>query len=186
MSDKTKNIFLKEGLVIAGITLISYLVAFAYQYGHAEYFEIPVNIISINLTIILISFASLLGSLYLFYALSRFIWFYTPKENDPVSFRKRLFSKMIIASFWMPLIFSNWIAWVIFLAAIVILAFFLFVLPLITQRDKETYAEKLASDAKANAEANAAKAKANKAKANATKAKANATKAKANKANAEA
>ncbi|WP_373032919.1 hypothetical protein [Sulfurovum sp.] len=146
MSNNNENKYLTEGLIIGGLTLLSYLVTFAYQSGYAIYFDIPIQLISINLTTILLSCAALLGGAYFVYVLSNFIWMFTPKEDDPISFTIRRYIKIVIICLisLAPFIFQ-WVAWVVFLSALVFFAFFEFIFPLITQREKETYAEKLKS-----------------------------------------
>ena len=150
--DESKQFkYVSEGIVLAGIPLLSYLVTFAYQAGYANYFHIPIELISINITTILVSFSALLGSIFFVYAISNFLWQYAPKDNDAVSFVIRRFIKFAIIFFigLTPFILK-WYAWVIFFIAILLVAYNEFIYPLISQRDKTTYAEKLAAQIKAD------------------------------------
>ncbi len=78
------------------------------------------------------------------YIYANLIWIYTPKDNNLISFliRKTVIVFIILLFMTMPFMFS-WIALIIFISIMVIVIFFVFLFPLITQRDKKTYSEKL-------------------------------------------
>ncbi len=136
--------WLSEGLLLAGLTALSYAVTFAYEAGYSTYFGIPKQLIAVNLTTMLIAAGSLLGAMVMVYSIANFLWMLSPKQDDLVSFVVRRYIKIVIICFIavLPLI-RHWQAWLTFLAVILVIAFFEFVFPLITQRKKSTYAEKL-------------------------------------------
>lgn len=146
MTDNKISKFLSEGLIIAGITLFSYLVAFSYQAGYASYFQIPLQFITISITTIFISFAYVLGIAVGAYYIFSLIWIFTPKDNDPVSFsiRKLVIVFIFELFIFIPFTKFNWTTVILFFSILIIFIFFEFIFPLITQRKSDnTYAEKL-------------------------------------------
>jgi hypothetical protein len=91
-----------------------------------------------------IAASSLLGVMVVVYLVANFLWMLSPKQDDVVSFVVRRYIRIVIICFIAVVPFiRHWWAWLIFLAIILFFAFFEFVFPLITQRNKSTYAEKL-------------------------------------------
>ena len=56
--DEQKNL-ISEAIIIAGVTLLGYLVGFVYEYGYAYYYGIPVQFITLSITHLLAAGAAL-------------------------------------------------------------------------------------------------------------------------------
>ena len=54
---------ISEAILIAGAPLLGYAIGFAYEYGYAEYYEIPWQFISLSLSQVLVAAAALIGLL---------------------------------------------------------------------------------------------------------------------------
>lgn len=59
-----KSTLISEGLIIGYISILGYLVAFAYQYGYFKFFNIPSSFIQLDLPVILISFSAITSVLF--------------------------------------------------------------------------------------------------------------------------
>ena len=55
---------LSDGLLIAGVPLLGYAIAFAYECGYARYYGIPLQLISLTLTQILVAIAGVISIIY--------------------------------------------------------------------------------------------------------------------------
>lgn len=136
--------WLSEGLLLASLSALSFATTFAYEAGYAAYFGIPYQLISVSLTTTIIAAASILVAIIPLYAISNFLWMLTPKAEDTISSAIRRYIKMVIISLILILPFAiHWQAWLAFFILILFLAFDEFVFPLITQKDKISYKEKL-------------------------------------------
>jgi len=140
----TPRSWLTEGLIIAFLPALAYLMAFSYETGFLKAYNIPSDFVEVNLNTICTFFFAIIvvGSVLLNIFLA--ILIITPAKY------KRFFKKLIpiLIYFFLVLIYvatyplqmKKWSIMIIFLA------FFLFIIfgmPLITQRNKKTYLEKV-------------------------------------------
>lgn len=145
MADNREKI-LSDALLIAAVPLFGYSIAFAYEVGYAHYYGIPLQFISLTLTQVLVAIAGLITLIQLLLAISYigFVHFYSEKEPSPVGtalWRQApiFFMCLAILVFFGP----HWPEWGMALGVAAFSTFWEFILPLITQRDKTTYREKL-------------------------------------------
>lgn len=146
MTTLGKNRYLTESLILAALPVLAYLITFSYQAGYATYFGIPLQIIKINLTTIIISSFTIVTSLTLVYVISNAVWMFTPKGNDPVSISIRRVVLVALIGFiiMVPFLPSRF-AWVLYGSSILVILAVEFLFPILTQRSKAQYPEKLAA-----------------------------------------
>jgi hypothetical protein len=144
------KLWLKSSLGVAALSIVGYLLGFAYEKGYAEYFGIPVQLIKLNLVsifIIIVALSSLLWFLLLITNAGYMIF----SERPGVIFRgiiRSAPSLLFCAAVFYIYGNTSWhiLKWLILWPA---LTFFgEFVWPLITQRGKGTYFQKLEAQEK--------------------------------------
>lgn len=146
MTTHEKNRYLTESLILAALPVLAYLITFSYQAGYASYFGIPLQVITINLTTIIISFFAIVTSLAFVYSISNAVWMFTPKANDPVSISiRRVVLVSLIGFIIMVPFLPSLIAWVLYGSFISIVLALEFLFPFLSQRSKAQYPEKLAA-----------------------------------------
>jgi hypothetical protein len=139
-----KEIDISDAIIIAIFTFLGYVIAFAYEYGRATYFGIPLELISLDITHILISLSVLAVFVYLIIHLSNFLYMGFSNFSEPVR------ASISQQAFW----FFSYIGliWVfrrdyimfIFLSILFLMfVSFDFLFPLITQRNVSGYINKL-------------------------------------------
>jgi hypothetical protein len=151
MSEATeKSSYISEALLIAAVPPIAYLFAFTFEAGYAYVFSIPLELISITLTsVFLAGGAILLIGLFLLIFLD-FISMLLPDAPGPVG---RVIATLV------PLFLAT-LAYVFYTLGTphssslpglavgwLVILFLQFAFPLITQRNKTSYPEKLAAQA---------------------------------------
>lgn len=139
---------LSEGLIIAGIPLIGYVVAFAYELGYARYYAIPPEFISLTMTQVLIATTALLG-LIIFFAQ---VLILVPSSQSPVSkafWRTSPYLIMFVAALF---IFgaAHWREWIFLLGVLIFFCFMELVFPMLVHREEPTYARRLAASEQAD------------------------------------
>jgi hypothetical protein len=143
------NKLISEGLVIAGMPLLGYSVAFAYEYGYASYYGIPWQLISLSLTQVLATAAILCWlfiTLFFVSNLAFTILSNKKKPNPMLAYYFDVLWPVLLYFVALFLIFgTHWREWIFFLAFLALFSVLEFGLPLVTQKDKETYMEKLAA-----------------------------------------
>lgn len=151
-----QNIGLTEGIIIATIPAIGYWIAFLFEYGYCNYFNIPLTFMEISIQNIMIAIIGLLGLLaiilnfaiyfhMLFHWLPRTIKFsllriftMTAFTYGFFLFNKHLFSQVVLITSIM----------------FIFLLFLEFVLPLISQNKTKGYLEKMKAQHKLDFETN--------------------------------
>lgn len=142
-----KNIrsIISEGLVIAALPVLAYLLTFCYELGYTSEFNIPIHLITPNITTIFIAAGSILFVVVLAFIFVNLI--YTLFQKDG-SLPRRLvkYAPLIVMLYiYINLFGLNWEEYIFI---IILLVFFLaleFLLPLIGQRKVKGYKNKLAA-----------------------------------------
>jgi len=143
-ANAARGISMPEGLLVATIPLAGYLLAFAYEAGFCGVFHIPMSFMTLSPTMV---FAAIAGLALL---VAPLLWFANLMcmlglgLGDPIA--RSLIRLAIPAALFLLSIGINLKAWRESMGLLLLLAFFVlleFGLPLLTQRDKETYREKL-------------------------------------------
>jgi hypothetical protein len=149
MSETTeKSSYISDAILIAAIPPIAYLFAFVFEAGYARVFSIPLEFISITLTNVFLAGSSiLLISLFLLILLD-LISMILPDTSSPIGRAIGTLVPLFLAtlayvfytlgtplSSSLPAIGGVWF----------VIIFLQFIFPLITQRNKTSYSEKLAA-----------------------------------------
>jgi len=143
---ESRQTLLSEGLLIAGVSLAGYSIAFAYEAGYAGYYGIPWQFISLTLTNVLASIAGLLVVLSLLFNLYNmaYILFCQGDTPHPAIVELARLGPLSLLLLGALFIFGvQWQAWSITLTPVALVFVFKFILPLLTRRDKATYRAKL-------------------------------------------
>lgn len=140
---------LSEGLIIAASSVIAYLFAFIYEAGFAKIFDIPLHFVTLSLTNVFITGGSLLLiSLTLFILADLiFVIFVSFLKSDSPIYRRlvklapMVFFSIALLFFQINTALQAGLKGLI--ASWLLIAFFEFGFPLITQRHKASYRDKL-------------------------------------------
>ena len=144
----TRKRWLTEGIILALIPIAGYALCFAYQAGYAAFFHIPLELIEITIPQILIAIAWLAGIV--FFTLLFFNAVYeclSARTKQHFIFKRiRNYSFMFVMLFVFFCLFPlQWKQWIGFVICIPLLLFMEFVPPLLLEKGKLTYKEKLKS-----------------------------------------
>jgi hypothetical protein len=102
-ADKYRRL-LSDGLLIAGITLLSYAAAYCFEFGYAEHFGLPTDLIRVSLDMCLRAAA---GTLAVLFILSIFLWghyfqFWNDLKNPNTLFGVIIFVYVIcMTGYWL-------------------------------------------------------------------------------------
>jgi hypothetical protein len=143
---ETSPKYLSEAIIIAVTSASAYYFSYTYEKSFLSYFGIPPQFISIDITTMLSFGAIVFGALVLtFPALNMFTILLSSTKNEHIV--------RLVRPYWMFLFlilvhlyffrFDKWTLLITYIVVCFFFAFFDFIFPLITQRDKKTYAEKL-------------------------------------------
>ena len=138
---------ISEGLLLAGLTFLGYLATFIFQASYLSYFNLPIELMSINLKSVLISTTIIFV---VFAVILNFIDPFYKEIFKPESILKRRLGVLFILVFYTitRAIFYDSISEVkIPLVITGVFAFLYFIMPLIFHRDKTTFIKKLEADA---------------------------------------
>ncbi len=145
MEDIKKQSWITEGFILALIPVLGYFFAFQYESGYASYFKYPKELIVIGLPQIVIATITLWTGALMIFMFIEWITMMIPKTQRALS--DSVIKFLPLAGFFIGYISTyGWSrAWPYFIA------FFLigipeFILPLVTQKDKKTYSEKIEAD----------------------------------------
>jgi hypothetical protein len=138
---------LKSGIGVGSITILGYVLAFLYEEGYTRYFKIPSELIKLDLINIFIFIFYLLSLIFTIYLIINTCYKYVCTRQSIV---QRAFLRLVPYLLFFLAIqlitintktwkFINWIVAIAFLITI----FNEFVLPIITQRGKGSYYQKL-------------------------------------------
>jgi hypothetical protein len=145
--------YLTEGIIIASAPLFGYLAALVYESGYAKSFGIPFELVEVDLKSVFIAMSALIGLVLTFQLLIfLFIDFYRKRE-DPIKLGLLKVSPWIILfsiSFYLfgP---NGWKEWIFMLVFLSIMTFYVFIFPIISQRGKKGYREKIKAEMIASA-----------------------------------
>ncbi len=145
-SEKKFEDWLTDGFIIAACPVIAYLYAFTYEAGFASFFNIPLEFIKITVNNIILFFGGLSIICLLIYLPLEVISMWIPQES-PIF--RRLVRYIPLFCFFISTAylygFKNYYTYIGWLPIFLFLVFRDFVAPLITQKDKKTYFEKLSA-----------------------------------------
>jgi hypothetical protein len=138
---------LRSSIGVGVVTILGYVLAFLYEKGYTRYFKIPSELIKLDLINIFISIFYLLSLIYITYLILNTCYMYVctrPSIIQRVFLRSVPYFTFYVAMLLITLntkAFNTykWIAALVF----IICLFGGFVLPLITQKGKGTYYQKL-------------------------------------------
>lgn len=139
-----KGISMPEGLLVATIPIVGYLLVFAYEAGFCGAFHIPLSFIALSPTMVFAVIAGLALSVGPLFAFANLVCMIGLDLRDPIV--RSLIRLAIVAVLFLLPIVVNPKAWRESMGLLLFLALFAlleFGLPLLTQRDKQTYREKL-------------------------------------------
>jgi hypothetical protein len=139
--------FLKSGIGVGTITILGYLFGFLYEEGYANYFKIPVQLIKLDLITIFTSILVLLGLIWLIFSFLDSIYMILSPRPSIVRrafIRSAPYILFFLAFFFINIGTKTWhsFKWIV-ASPFLISLFNEFVLPLIGQRGKGTYYQKL-------------------------------------------
>lgn len=140
------RIGLSDAVIIASVPILAYLLLYVYAWGYLRVFRIPLALISFRLVDVFTLGIGLLGLAGVIYSWVDFglDLFLKPKMPEPIV--DRLGPLFILFVFFMTFVFmfgTMWQEWLFILIGMAFVSLSGFVLPLITQRGKGTYLEKL-------------------------------------------
>ena len=138
--------WISEGLIIATAPVVAYLYAFLYQGSFAAFFGIPLEFVTISLTTVCIVAVLLVCSFQMFFFTAYFVYLNLKDFRMQPEIRFRLASPSYAAiptAIGVYYFRSNWRLWIGGLVTFLVIAGVHFGLPLITNRGKKTYIEKL-------------------------------------------
>jgi hypothetical protein len=135
-----------EGLFIAGATLAGYAVAFAYEAGFAGHFGVPLDLVSLDLTKVILAVAALLGLGWFLFLVFNPVSILLGAAEWPAPIRERIHNAFTAAVTIAALLYiygplKGLVGGAVLFALGVV--FFDYVFPLITQRKTRGYFAKL-------------------------------------------
>jgi hypothetical protein len=147
VEDKVRSLVL-SGAGVAAISVGGYLVAFAYEAGYMTRFGVPIAFITLNLTSVFIAILALFSVIMVAFLAVNAVYPMLLKAEGPVRRALVRNSPFLIILLVMLIIYNGtgefW-GW-LFVAGLVLIGEFIF--PLVTQRGKMTYREKLEANEK--------------------------------------
>jgi len=145
MDETKKQGWITEGLVLALIPVLGYFFAFQYEAGYASYFKYPKELIDIGLPQIVIATITLWTGAIMIFMFIESITMTIPKAHRGLS--DSLIKFLPLAGFFIgSLLVYGWDrAWP-FLLVFFLIGIPEFILPLLTQKDRKTYSEKIEAD----------------------------------------
>lgn len=136
--------WVSEGLIIAACSIVAYLLTFVYEAGFARFFRIPLEFITLNLTSIFVVAGALLVVVIFLFLLTELIFTILNRGDNPI-YRGvvRLIPVFLLFAALLFLYGVQWREWIWIAVVMIMLAFLEFGFPLITQRHKIHYRDKL-------------------------------------------
>jgi hypothetical protein len=136
-----------EGIIIAATPFAAYTIAFVYHAGYAKFFGIPTELIYLDLKMVLIAGFPLVLVASLLFGISFGFWGFWPegKRHHPIYRR----AQMVFPGFALLIVLiaihgPEWHAWLGALLAVVAILVLSFLGPLLTQRGKKPFVQKMA------------------------------------------
>ena len=142
-----------RGLVIIALPTFLYVLAFVYEVGFARVFRIPVKFITVGVTDVFVVGGILCAVLLALFWLVEPFFLLLPRDRSPV-FQGvlRCFPGVVLLAALVVLYGRRWHEWVWAAAALTFILFLQFGVPLMTQRGKTSYRDKLKAEDTAEAE----------------------------------
>lgn len=145
MDETKKQGWVTEGLILALAPVLGYFFAFQYESGYASYFKYPKELINIGLPQIVIATITLWTGIMLIFMFIESITMMMPKTQRGLSDSIIKFLPLVLF-FIGSLLAYGWVrAWP-YLMVFFMIGIPEFILPLVTQKDKKTYSEKIDAD----------------------------------------
>ena len=139
--------FVKNALSIVFFPAVGYVLAFIYECGFCNVFYIPVYLISVSFINMFIALSCIVG---VFIGLLFFLVFFPPQIPDTVISRslQKLCYPTLVLLISILLFGKDYKEWIVLLILVAFFSFSEFIFPLLTQRKKQTYKEKLEAQEK--------------------------------------
>jgi hypothetical protein len=138
-----------EGIIIAAIPLVAYGLTFAYEYGYATFFDIPIEVINLTLTNVLMLCLIWLMIMVTVFQLSNIVYQIWPKGQKvhPIylKLQKHIPVWIVVISF-LSIYGTTLKEWVIGVGIILTLIGLDFLRVIIHHQDKQGFREKLIAD----------------------------------------
>lgn len=136
---------LSEGFIIGGVSLLGYLCAYLYEYSYLDYFKIPREFVSLNLTNIFIAIGSITGT---FFALLTILNLFSVLGllDAPTELRRRVrFSLVLLIYllFKIAVYKSQWKEWFATASLLIVFVLFDFAWPALVYRKEKTLEDKI-------------------------------------------
>lgn len=145
LEKSTTKHWVSEGLIIAAIPVVAYMITFSYETGFAGFFGIPREFIALNFTSVFIVAGALLGVLFFL-----FLWtetfFLFPSKGILYRTSLRLLPLFLLLPVLFILYGNYWRKWIGPAIIMLIFALIAYGAPLITQRDVKGYSKKLEAE----------------------------------------
>jgi hypothetical protein len=139
--------WITEGIMIAGITALAYLVSFLYEAGFCRAFNIPLEFISLSLRTILVAVGALfIIAISVFLVVNALLMIGVFDFSNPISVaisRIAIFSLVLIA--YILVYAKQWRSWIWMVIPLLFVALLDFIYPLISQPGKGSYRNKIES-----------------------------------------
>jgi hypothetical protein len=147
--------WITDGIMIAAITAFAYVLSFLYEAGFCTSFNIPLSFISLSLTTILTAAGGLFIVIIMLFGVIHILYMIGILDTkNPVSLafqRTTLFSLLLLAN---VLLYGRcWIGWIRTAGTLLFFLLLEFIFPLITQRGKGSYRDKLTAQVELEQEA---------------------------------
>jgi hypothetical protein len=140
------KLVITETLLLAAAPLGGYLVAFAYEFGYAKHFGVPLYLVSVGLSQVFIAIGALLFLAWILFVCFDTAYMVIRPERLRDVWRIRLarapvYLVLATAAIWLGV--RRWAEWVGFLFVLGMIVFYELVFPLLTQRGVKGYEAKL-------------------------------------------
>jgi hypothetical protein len=138
---------LSEAVLIAGVPLLGYAIAFAYEYGYGQYYGIPRAIISLTLSQVLLAVGTLVWLLFIWFSAYFGIFLFlapSPRwlQHPAVLFFRRLIPLTFLLVVNILIFRRYWHLWVPYLALFILFGILFYIVPILGGKGK-TYNEKM-------------------------------------------
>ena len=151
-----KTLFSYEGIIIAASPILAYLYTFRYESAFASMFKIPLRLIELNLTTFFVMVGTLAVVFFIVISFYNLIYQFiaVPFKKEEVIYGRIISLTPLFFMFAADVYLFGWLwrFWVASLFVMFLVAFFFFLFPLISQRSKGSYLEKLRADDEYDAE----------------------------------
>ncbi len=138
------NGWLSEGIIIGLGSLFGYLIAYRYHLGFVNYFGIPSDFVVLSITDVIFAVLAIIMLVLFMLFIGNFLYFLVPKGNNVLSIKFLRVSIIgIFTLFYSYLYGTHWQEWIWLLGFFVMVLFLEYAFPLLTQRVKKSYREKL-------------------------------------------